>query len=323
MHKRPFLLLAVSGIVLSAIGPQPVLAQGNPSNQTLKIVVATPAGGASDTAARLLAQSLSKPLGHPVIVENKPGGNGVLAVQSVLTSPPDGRTLLWATSSMAAMPQLVKSSPVKSFAEFTPVTPVVNLTFGVFVNPKVPATTLPELSAYLKANPDRVNYGTGVLAEYMVTMNYLHAAGLRATRVPYKGGAQLMPDLISGEIQLNIGPLAPALPYVRSGKLRLLATLQSQTGGMPGVPSMADFGIPTDALPTWNGLVAPPGTPKDVANRIAGEVNRALTDPALRTALEAQGFRVTGGDPQQMATAIESATKLWRQFIHDYDIPQE
>jgi len=323
MHKRQFLGLTLSTIALWAGGQQPVLAQSSAANQLLRIVVATPAGGASDTAARLLAQSLARSLGHQVMVENRPGGNGVPAVQTVLGAPADGQTLLWAMSSMAGMPQLVKSSPVKSLAELTPVSPVVNLVYGVFVNPKVPANTVAELTAYLKANPDRLNYGTGVLSEYMVTMHFLHTDGLKALRVPYKGGAQLMPDLISGELQFYIGPLAPGLPHVKSGKLRLLATLPDRGEVVPGVPSLADSGISTDALPTWNGLVAPPGTPQSVVTRLAQEVNRALGEPALRSALEAQGFKVTGGTPQQMGAAIESTTTVWRQFIRDYNIPQE
>jgi tripartite-type tricarboxylate transporter receptor subunit TctC len=329
MRKEPFrcrrygLLFTLSNAMLLATTAPIALAQSSPSSQTLRIVVATPAGGASDTAARLVGLALSKNTGHPVIVENKPGGNGVPAVQTVLTAPADGQTLLWAMSSMAGMPLLVKSSPVKSMAEFTPVSPVVNIVYGVFVNPRVPANTVAELTAHIKANPDRLNYGTGVLGEYMVTEHYLHAAGLKAMRIPYKGGAQLMPALISGELQFNIGPLAPALPHVKSGKLRLLATLPGRGEVVAGVPSLADSGIDTDALPTWNGLLAPPGTPQDVVSRLAQEVNRTLADRALRTALETQGFRVTGGTPQQMSAAIESATTAWRQFIRDYNIPQE
>jgi tripartite-type tricarboxylate transporter receptor subunit TctC len=182
---------------------------------------------------------------------------------------------------------------------------------------------VPELNAYLKANPDRLSYGTGALSEYMVTVHYLRAAGVTAVRIPYKGGAQLMPDLISGVLQFNIGPLAPGLPHAKSGKLRLLATLPDRGTIVPGVPSLADAGIGTDALPTWNGLVAPPGTPKAVAQRLAQEVNRALADPSVRSSLEAQGFRVAGGTPQQMADAIESATAAWQRFVRDYDIPQE
>jgi tripartite-type tricarboxylate transporter receptor subunit TctC len=323
MNMRQYLLLTLSTAALWLNTAPTALAQNSSVSQTLKIVVATPAGGASDTAARLLAQTLAKNLGHPVIVENKPGGNGIPAVQSVLGATADGQTLLWAMSSMTGMPQLVKSAPIKSMAEFTPVSPVVNIMYGVFVNPKVPVSTIAELTAYIKANPDRLNYGTGVLGEYMVTMHYLQAAGLKATRVPYKGGVQVVPDLISGELQFTIGSLAPALPHVKSGKLRLLATLPDPLEVVPGVPSLAASGIATDTLPTWNGLVAPPGTPASVAAGLSQEVNRALADPTLRSALEAQGFRVTGGTPQQMGAAIESATSTWRQFIRDYNIPQE
>jgi tripartite-type tricarboxylate transporter receptor subunit TctC len=110
---------------------------------------------------------------------------------------------------------------------------------------------------------------------------------------------------------------------VRSGKLRLLATLPDRSDIAPGVPSIAEAGVALDVVPTWNGVVAPPGTPRDVAARLAQEVNRALADPALRSALEAQGFRVAGGTPQQMSEAIETASAGWRQFVRDHDIPQE
>ena len=319
MNKRNFLLSAA----LLAAAPRFAQAQGAPGGQTVRIVLAVPPGGASDTAARLLAQSLSRGLGQPVVVENRPGGNGVPAVQAVLAAPTDGTTLLWAMSSMTGMPLLVKSSPVKSMAEFTAVAPVVNLMYGLMVNPKVPASTLAELSAYLKANPDRLSFGTGVLSEYMVTAQYLRAVGGKAQRVPYRGGAQLMPDLMTGEVQFYIGPLAPALPHVKSGKLRLLATLPDRVEAAPGVPPLTEAGVSVNGLPLWNGLLAPPKTPGDVVARLSQEVNRALADPALRAALEAQGLRVTGGSPQQLGAAIESAEAAWRQFIRDYDIPQE
>lgn len=323
MNKRLFLLLGLRAAAIGTAAWLPAQAQPDLTHQPLRIIVATPAGGASDTAARMLAQSLAKGLGQPVLVENRPGGNGVPAVQAVLSAPADGRTLLWAMSSMAGMPLLVKGAPVKSMSEFTPVASVVNLVYGLFVNPAVPAATVGELTAHLKANPGRLNYGTGVLSEYMVTLVYLKSAGLKAVRVPYKGGAQLMPDLIGGELQFNFGPLAPALPHVRSGKLRLLATLPQRSNATPGVPSLAEAGVSTETIPTWNGLVAAPGTPREAVSRIGQEVNRALADPELRGALEAQGFRVAGGTPQQMAEAIEAATAAWRQFVRDNDIAQE
>jgi tripartite-type tricarboxylate transporter receptor subunit TctC len=318
----PSLAIAVAvvaaGIVPPGAGAQPAF-----PSQPVRIVLATPAGGASDTAARLLAQSLAKRLGQQVLVENRPGGNGVPAVQAVLGAAPDGHTLLWAQSSMAGMPILVRSAPVKSMAEFAPIAPVVDLVYGLFVNPQVPAATVAELGAHLRANPDRLSYATGVLSEYMITVAWLDAIGARAVRVPYKGGSQLMPNLVAGEVQFNFGPLAPGLPHVRSGKLRLLATLPERVEGLAGVPALKDAGVAIGQLPTWNGLVAPPATPAALTERIAREVNQVLAEPAVRTALEAQGFRVTGGGPRQMAEAVELATNTWRRFVRDHDIPQE
>lgn len=323
MRRRSLLFSSASATVLAAMAPRTALTQGGLGGQPLKIIVATPAGGASDAAARLLAQSLARNLGQPVLVENKPGGNGAPAVQAALSAPPDGHTLLWVMASMAGMPLLMKSPPIKSLGEFAPVTTVVDLLYGLFVNPKVPAGTVDEFTAHLRANPDRLTYGTAVLGEYMVTAQFLRAAGLKALRVPYKGGTQLMPDLISGELQFYIGPLAPALGHVRSGKLRLLATLPERSDIVPGVPSLAEGGLSVDTLTAWNGLVAPPRTPSEVTARLAQEVQRALAEPTLRGALQAQGFRVSGGTPQQMGLAIESAAVTWQKFVRDYEIAQE
>lgn len=323
MNRREFVLSSLSVSALSGVAPTLALAQAATSSQPLRIIVATPPGGASDAAARALSQVLSKNLGQQVVVENKPGGNGVPAVQTVLAAPADGRTLLWTMSSMAGMPMLVKGAPIKSLSEMLPITSVVNLVYGVFVNPLVPAKTMAELTEHLRANPGKLSYGTGVLSEYMVALHYLHAIGAKAVRVPYKGGAQLMPDLISGVLQFNIGPLAPALAHVKTGKLRLLATLPDRAELIAGVPSMHQSGINTDQIATWNGLTAPPGTPKEAIDRLAHEVHRALAEPSLRSQLEAQGFRIADSGPAQFGAAIESAAVAWRQFIRDYDIPQE
>lgn len=324
MDKRNFLRSSLAGAGALVLRGTQALAQqpGARADRVLRIIVATPAGGASDTAARLLAQVLARQTGQTVLVDNKPGGNGVPAILSLLAAPADGQTLLWAMSSMAGMPLLVKSSPVKSLAELTPVAPVANVVFGLFVNPGIPAATLQEFSTYLKANPDKLAFATGVLSEYMATAQYLRLAAARAVRVPYKGGSQLMPDLVSGQVQFNIGPLAPGLPLVRSGKLRLLATAPDRLDALPGVPLLWDASSGA-SLPTWNGLVAPPRTPAETIARASQEVNHALADTALRSAFEAQGLRVTGGSPQHLREAMDSAADTWRQFIRDYDIPQE
>ena len=306
-----------------ALGLSASAAWGQSAAGTLRIIVATPAGGASDAAARLLGQALSKRTGQAVVVENRPGGNGVPAMLALLAAPPDGQTLLWAMSSMAGMPMLMKSSPIRSLSELVPVSSIVQINYGLVLSPKVPAQNLGEFNAYLKANPGRLNYATGPLSEYMIATQYLRHFGLDAQRVPYKGGVPVIPDLINGEVHFYFGALSPLLPQVRAGKLRLLATLPDPAELVAGVPSMSSVGVKTDNIPSWNGLMAPPRTPLAAAQRLANEVHAALGDGELRTSLEGHGFRVVGSNPAQMAHMVETAGAAWKAFVRDYDIPQE
>jgi tripartite-type tricarboxylate transporter receptor subunit TctC len=290
----------------------------------IRLVLPTPAGGPSDTAARALAQSLAKSLGQPVVIESKPGAGGALAAQAAMTAPPDGYTLLWGIASMATLPYLQKSAPFRSMTELTPVSLVGSFAFGLFVHPGVPAQSVGELIAHLRARPDQVNYATGTLGEYMAAAQLLKAGQAAAVRVPYRGGQQLMPDLLAGRVQFNIGPLSGGLPHVRDGKLRLLAVLTPQRSPLaPEVPTLAEAGIASVALPTWQAILAPPNTPREVVERLAREVDRALGDPALRRQLEQQGLQVQTAGPDALASTIARDAETWRNFVRDYDIPQE
>jgi tripartite-type tricarboxylate transporter receptor subunit TctC len=293
-------------------------------NKPIRIVVLTPPGGPSDAAARALGQALSKSLGQPVVIENKPGAGGAIAAQAVLAAPADGYTLLWSIASMAGIPMLQKSPPFQALAEFTPVSLVGSFAFGLFAHPDVPARSLAELNGYLRANPDKLSYGTGTLGEYMAMAQLLKSTGGSALRVPYRGGSQLMPDLLSGRIQLNIGPLSNGLPHVRENKLRLLAVLLPQrTPLAPDVPTMTEAGLAAVALPTWQALLAPPKTPREIVERVAREVATATRDPALKAAFEQQGMLVDGSTPAALAAVIARDTETWRSFIREYSIPQE
>jgi tripartite-type tricarboxylate transporter receptor subunit TctC len=317
---RPF--AAVSVALCAALAVSAAAAQ-YPA-RPVRLVLSTPAGGPSDVAARALAQSLAKSLGQPVVIDNKPGAGGAIAVQAVMTAPPDGYALLWGIASMATLPHVQKSAPFKSMAELTPVSLVGSFAFGLFVHPGVPAQSVGEFVAHLRARPDQVNYATGTLGEYMAAAQLLKAGGATAVRVPYRGGQQLMPDLLAGRVQFNIGPLSSGLPHVRDGKLRLLAVLLPQRSPLaPEAPTLAEAGITSVALPTWQAILAPPNTPREVVERLAREVGRALGDAALRGQLEQQGLLVQAGGPDVLASIIARDAETWRNFIRDYDIPQE
>lgn len=318
--KRFFTILCAALSV--AMSAAPAAAQ-YPSKQ-IRLVLPTPAGGPSDVAARTLGQALSRSLGQPVIVENKPGAGGAIAAQAVMTAAPDGYTFLWTLASMAGIPMLQKSSPFQSLAELTPVSLVGSFAFGVFVHPGVPAQSTGELVAHLRSNPDKLNYGTGTLGEYMATTQFLKATGTSAVRVPYRGGPQLMPDLLNGRVQMNIGPLSGGLPHVKENRLRLLAVLLPQRAAVaPDVPTLVEAGITSVSLPTWQAILAPPRTPRAIAERMSREIAQALNDPGVRGPLEQQGILVQGLGPEEMALIIARDTETWRNFVRDYDIPQE
>jgi putative tricarboxylic transport membrane protein len=316
-------LLAVVVAAVCANLTAPIASAQYPS-RPVRLVLPTPAGGPSDVAARALAQSLAKSIGQPIVIENKPGAGGAIAAQAVMTAPSDGYALLWGIASMATLPHVQKTAPFKSMAELTPVSLVGSFAFGVFVHPSVPAQSVSEFVAHLRARPDQVNYATGTLGEYMATAQFLKASGTSAVRVPYRGGQQLMPDLLAGRVQFNIGPLSGGLPHVRDGKLRLLAVLLPQRSPLaPDTPTLSEAGITSVTLPTWQAILAPPNAPRDVVERLAREITRSLGEAALRGQLEQQGLLVQAAGPEALAATIARDAETWRNFIRDYDIPQE
>ena len=312
--------------VLVALSP-PALAQGvaDYPNRSLRIFVPTPAGGASDLVARRLAQALAGAWGQPVVVDNKPGAAGAIAAQAVMGAAPDGYTLLWGLSSMSGLPAVLKTPPYRHMNELAPVSNVMRLGYAVYVNKDVPVQSLAELASYSRANPGKLNVATGTLGEYMAAVQVFKPLGMQVQRVPYKGGAQLMPDLISGQVQLNVGPIQSGLAHVQSGKLKALAVLLPQRSALlPAVPVLSELGLqPTSALPTWNGLFAPGGTPRELLGKLATAVTQALQDPALRAALASQGADPLGGTPQQLADEVQAATQAWKSFVLEYDIAPE
>lgn len=293
-------------------------------DRPVTVVVPTPAGGPSDTAARLLARALSTAWSQPVVVENKAGAGGAIAAQSVMAAPPDGYTLLWAQASMAGLPFLQKAAPYKALSELTPVANVVSFGYALFVNSALPVQNFTELVAYGRAHPGGLHFATGTPGEYMVASHVLAAVGVQARQVPYKGGAQLMPDLIGGQVQMNFGPILHGLQHVKAGKLRVLATAMPQRSPLlPDVPTLAELGVPPATLPTWNALFAPAGTFRAIADKVAMAVAQALQDPAVYGPLQAGGAEPLGSTPQQLAEAVEAATSAWKAFARNEGSVQE
>ena len=305
-----------------AVASLPVFAQ-YPA-KPIRLIVPFSAGGASDTAARTLGQTLSKSLGQPIVIESRPGAGGSLAAQAVLNAPADGYTLLWASASMVAIPFLQKSAPFQSLNEFAPVSVVGRLTYCMFVPQDVPAKSVGEFIAYARANPGKLSYASGSLGEFMVTAQFMKSAGVSLEQVPYKGGAQAMPDLIAGRVHLNFGPFAGGFAHVRDGKLRMLATLMPNRSPVaPDVPTLTEAGIKNVSSPTWQAIFAPPKTPKNIVEKLSREVALALNDTGLLAQFEKQAVQGEASTPEALALMVTEDVEAWRRFIKDNNVPQE
>jgi tripartite-type tricarboxylate transporter receptor subunit TctC len=318
MTTRFLRYLAV--IVCAALAP----AAGAYPERPIKLVIPFSAGGAADNAARILAEALAKSLGQPVIVDNRAGASGAIAAQLVMAAPADGYTLLWAAASMVSLPMVMKSPPFQSLAEFTPVSVVSRLPYGMFVSTDVPARSVAEFVAFARANPDKVSYATAALSEYMAGEQFMKATGTTLLRVPYKGGAPAIIDLMAGSVQMYITPMSNGLPYAKAGKLRMIATmLPTRSEFAPDVPTFAEAGVMGVGFSAWQAIVAPPKTPREIVERLAAAMRRILADPAIRSAYAVQYLEAQSSTPQELAASIADYTEVWRRFVRDYKIPKE
>jgi tripartite-type tricarboxylate transporter receptor subunit TctC len=320
--KRMTSALAISLLVAAA--PAPAWAQAGYPSKPIRLIVPTPAGGPSDAAARLVGEALAKSMGQAVLIDNRPGASGAIAAQALMAAPADGHTLMWTLSSMSGLPVLQKSSPYQSLNELTPVTLIGHFQYALFVNPELPAKTVPEFIDHARARPDQLSFATGSLADYMVTTRFMKATGTRAVRVPYRGAAQLLPDLVSARVQFNFGPLSSALPQARDHKLRLLAIVGPRRSPLaPEVPTLAEAGLGAITVPSWQGVFGPPKMAQDVAERLSRDMAAALATPELRSQLERLALVVEGSTPAALATAAARDAQLWRDFVLEYEIPPE
>jgi tripartite-type tricarboxylate transporter receptor subunit TctC len=318
--KACFPMLSLVLSLALAAGP----AEAQYPARPIRLLVPFAAGGSSDTAARTLGQALAKSLGQAVVVENRPGANGAIAAQAVLAAPADGHTLLWGVASMVALPLLQKNAPYASLAEFTPVTIVGRFAFSLFVHPGVPANSVAELVAYARAHPGKLSYASSGYGEYMTAAQFMKVSGIGMERVPYKGGAQALSDLLAGRVQVTLGPTSNGFQYAKSGQLRMLAILSPErSAAAPEVPTLAEAGVPGVSVPTWQSLLAPPKTPREIVERLARDTALALKDAELRARFEQQAFRAEGSSPEVLAATIRDDLQAWSQFIRDNGITPE
>ena len=308
----------LSGLVtLIALMSLPAAAQTWPS-RAVKIVVPYAAGGNSDAMARIVAQRLSEAFKQSFIVENRVGGNGALASEAVARSPSDGQTLLWAvTPPMTISPALGKLNydPVKDFA---PISAVAINGFVLLVNKDFPPRSVAEFISHVKSQPQKMAYaeGTAGSVTHLAMALFLKRAGIEMTNVSYRGNAPALNDVIAGHLPTMFSNVSDALPHAASGSVRLLAVSRAKREAqIPEVPTVAESGFPGFDVITWNGLVAPAGTPQAVIDVLAREIARAVKDPEFVARLTAFGVEPLGNTPNEFAAMIRQDLATWADAV--------
>ena len=299
-------LLVVSGAAEAQFPAKPI-----------RVVVPFPAGSATDTITRVLAQSVSQSIGQTVLVENKAGADGAIAAAEVAKAAPDGHTLLMATNSpMSAVPAMKKNPPYDPVADFTPITDVGRYTFFIVVHPSVPAKTLKELIDHARANPGKVNYATGNTTGIVSTAFFASLAKIDLVHVPYKGEPQALTDLLAGRVQLMFCSSGTSMPQIREGKLRpIVTTLAKRTHLLPELPTIAEAGMPEFSITSWAGLFGPAKMPAAVVERLNKEFVAAMGRSDVQAAMEKQAFALSPSSPRELAAFVKEQMESYRRIL--------
>jgi tripartite-type tricarboxylate transporter receptor subunit TctC len=305
--------------------PRAATAEDWPSRPVTLIVPFAP-GGTTDILARIVGQALSARFGQSVIIENVGGAGGTLGANQAAKAAPDGYTIFMATIAHTMAPGIYKSLPYDFEKDFAPITVVAYVPNIVIVHPNVPAKTIAELLAYIRANPGKVNYGSAGIGstEHMSGELMAAMANLKMVHVPYKGGAPMMADLIAGHIEMSIETSGSATPHIKAGSVRALAvSTAKRSPAFPDLPTLAEAGLPNYDVTTWYGILAPTGTPAAIRDRLYKELSEILKSPDIVARLHDIGADPGGDTPPEFAAFIKNETDKWIKLAKDTHISVE
>lgn len=311
--RRPLAFLLALFLALFA-----QLASAQYPNRAIKLVVPFPPSGATDVVGRLIAAKLGERLGQAVVVDNRPGAGGTIGSDLVAKSAPDGYTLLIATTSTHSIGPTLQKLPYDPIRDFAPITHVANVPNVLVVSPTLPVASVSDLVALAKAKPGQLNFassGVGTIVHLNAEL-FKMISGADIVHVPYKGTALSIPDVASGSIALLFDSLASVMPHIKSGKVKPLAVnADKRQALLPGVPTLAEAGMPQFDRHTWFGMFAPAGTPPDIVARLQREIVAALQAPDLLERFATIGAEPVGSTPQQFVERIRSDAARWADVI--------
>ena len=314
-HK---LLMAVATVVALLAAPA-VYAQNYPA-KPVKLVVPFSPGTAADIVARQIGQGLSELWGQAVVIENQQGAGGGVGAASVAKAAPDGYTLLMVGLNHTINPSLYKNIPFDLMRDFKPVARVASGPLVIIANPSFPASTIPELIALAKANPKGANFGSGGNGSitHLAFEVLKSKAGIELVHVPYKGISQMLSDILGNQINLGAPAVASAVPNIKAGKLKALAvTSAKRTSVLPDVPTIAEGGVTGYDVSTWNGLLAPAGTPDAVVAKIYADVVKVAQSKVFIDQLKPQGLELDLASPAEFRTFIGAELTKWSGIVKD------
>jgi tripartite-type tricarboxylate transporter receptor subunit TctC len=323
LPRRKFLHMAAGAAALPTAS-RIAWAQAYPT-KLVRIVVGFAPGSTPDVVKRLMGQWLSERLGQPFIVENRPGATGNIATEVVVRAPADGYTLLSVGPSDAINASLYDKLNFNFLRDIAPVAGIIRVSNIMVVHPSFPAKTVPEFIAYAKANPGKLNFASagngspnhvaGELFKMMADIDMIH--------VPYRGGGQVMTDLIAGQVQVSFIAPVVSIEHIRTGKLRALAvTTATRSEALPDIPTIGDF-VPGYEVSVWLGVGAPKGTPAEIVDKLNREINAALADPKMKARLADLGGTVLPGSPADFSKLIADETEKWAKVIRANNIKPE
>src|SRR6266516_1083121 len=315
LPRRQFLHLAASAAALSGVS-RIARAQAYPT-RPVRIVVPFAPAGTTDILARLIGPWLSGRLGQQFVVENRPGGGSNIGTEAVVRAPPDGHTLLMTVPSPTINATLYDRLNFDFLRDIAPVVGIIRLPFVMVVNPSVPAKTVPEFTAYAKANPGKINLGSPGIGTpgHVAGELFKMMAGIDLVHVPYRGGGPVMTDLLGGQVQVLFGSTSLTIEQIRAGQLRPLAvTTAMRWEGLPDIPTVAEF-VPGYEASIWFGVGAPKATPAEIVDKLNREINAGLAQPKISARLADMGGVLLSGSPAEFGKFLADETEKWGKVV--------
>ena len=322
MHR--FFIFRLLAIAALSIASSVAGAQTWPS-KNIRIVLQFPPGGATDVVARILAQHMTVSLGQTVIVENKPGADGLIAAEYVMRSDPDGHTFFMASNTpMMQVPLLKKNPPYDPLTSFTPVALIGRYIYVMIANSKLPFKTVPELIVYGRDNPGKLNFGSHSGVTQLMFSRVSKQNDLQMNLIPYKGEAPNVNDVLGGHVQFTLVSTISTVQHINEGKLTALAVmLNKRLSLLPDTPTFAEAGLPPLGAESWAALFGPAKLTADIATRMSAAVSAAIADPNSRARIERQGFDLESSTPAELGAYMVTQLRDWKQAFADVGLKPE